>query len=204
MVRAIARTYGSDLGWTELPPPPDLRHLYTRRERSPGERKRVVVHAGASRYLNQWPLERFSAVAKALSSDFDVTWIRHDITTGPAPEGIRTVAVTSLAEFADLLANADLFLGNNSGPMHFANALGCPGVAVTGPSAIGWNPYWYRERWTVLRHPNLHCAPCEKIDHVIWGCSNAETPMACLNYWTPDVVESACRSRLAMPREGAS
>jgi hypothetical protein len=86
--------------------------------------------------------------------------------------------------------------------MHLANALGCPGVAVTGPSARGWDPYWHRGRWTVLRHPDLYCAPCERIERELSGCANAESPMACLKYWTPATVEAACRERLAR-QEGA-
>jgi ADP-heptose:LPS heptosyltransferase len=83
--------------------------------------------------------------------------------------------------------------------MHLANALGLPGVAVTGPSAIGWNPYWNRESWSVLRHPNLYCAPCEVLNQELAGCANLENPMACLKYWTPKKVAEACRSRLGRP-----
>jgi ADP-heptose:LPS heptosyltransferase len=135
-------------------------------------------------------------VAGSLSRDFEVVWISHGDTTGPAPAGTVPTPVGSIGELARWLAGADLFLGNNSGPMHLANALGCPGVAVTGPSAMGWNPYWHRGRWSVLRHPDLYCAPCEKLERELAGCANTESPMACLRYWTPGKVEAACRSLL--------
>jgi ADP-heptose:LPS heptosyltransferase len=103
----------------------------------------------------------------------------------------------SLGAFVSLLASADFFLGNNSGPMHLANALGLSGVAVTGASALGWDPYWYRERWMVLRHPSLACQPCERPNKVIAGCANTAAPLACLLYWSVDAVEAACRGALA-------
>jgi len=196
MARALARSQGGDDGWPETAPPPDLRHLVPPGARPKGGRRRVVVHAGASRYLNQWPLADFASVARALSGDFEVVWITHGGPAGPAPEGTLPAPVGSLGEFAGWLAGADLFLGNNSGPMHVANALGCPGVAVTGPSATGWDPYWHRESWSVLRHPSLYCAPCERLEKELAGCANTGSPMACLRYWTPEKVEAACRDRL--------
>jgi ADP-heptose:LPS heptosyltransferase len=199
MARALARSFGGAEDWPDEPPPPDLRHLLTAVQRPPEGRRRVVVHAGASRELNRWPRERFAAVAGALSRDFEVVWISHGGTTGPAPAGTASASVASLSALAGWLAGADLFLGNNSGPMHLANALGCPGVAVTGPTAFGWDPYWHRDRWIVLRHPDLYCAPCEKLVTPLAGCVNTTSPMACLNYWTAQKVEAACRRQLEQP-----
>jgi ADP-heptose:LPS heptosyltransferase len=196
MARALAKSCGGDEEWPEDSPPPDLRHLLSRGARPKGSRRRVVIHSGASRYLNQWPSENFASVAKSLSGDFDVVWITHGGTTGAAPPGIFGAQVNSLSEFAEWLASADLFVGNNSGPMHLADALGCAGVAVTGPSARGWDPYWYRDRWSVLRHPNLYCAPCEMLSEELAGCTNLDSPMACLKYWTIERVNEECRNRL--------
>jgi ADP-heptose:LPS heptosyltransferase len=143
-------------------------------------------------------------VASSLSSEFEVIWIRHGPEALPVPPGAVDAPVDSLADFAEWVASGDLFLGNNSGPMHLANALGCPGVAVTGPTAMGWNPYWCRDDWTVLRHPNLYCAPCEKLSSELATCGNLANPMTCLNYWSEEKVENACRSRLEKPRVGVA
>jgi len=197
MARTLVGALGMKDEWPAHPPAPELSHLLGGGVRVPRARKQVVIHSGASRPINQWPIERFEAVAVSLAKDFEVLWIMHGGTTGPAPEGTTSVTVTTLGELADLQHGADLFLGNNSGPMHLANALGCRGVAVTGPSASGWDPYWYRERWSVLRHPNLYCAPCEKANKALAGCINLMEPMACMAYWTAGKVEDACRSNLA-------
>jgi ADP-heptose:LPS heptosyltransferase len=203
MARALAQSFGRGADWPDKPPAPDLRHLLAHGGRAAGPRRRVVVHAGASRGMNQWPTERFAQVASSLARDFDVVWISHGASTGSAPSGVAAAPAGSLADLAGWLAGAGLFLGNNSGPMHLANALGCPGVAVTGPTAAGWDPYWHRDRWTALRHPDLYCAPCERLTAGQTGCTNAESPMACLNYWTAERVEAACRQRLGLA-EGAA
>jgi ADP-heptose:LPS heptosyltransferase len=198
MAGALARSVDGNAAWPDAPQIPDLGHLLPRGPRPAGARRRVVVHSGASRPLNQWAPERFASVAKALANEFEVIWIRHGENMAPAPPGTTDAPVGTLAEFAGWAAGADLFLGNNSGPMHLANALGCPGVAVTGPSAPGWDPFWNRERWSALRHPDLACAPCERISVALAGCANLESPMACLKFWTEDKVEAACRSRLSL------
>jgi ADP-heptose:LPS heptosyltransferase len=197
MARALARALGDTGEWEARPPAPDLRHLASAPARPRGERKRIVVHPGAGKALNQWPPQLFASVAASLAGEFDVVWVSHGGTTGDAPRGATQASVRSIAELAGWLSGADLFLGNNSGPMHLANALGCPGVAVTGSSALGWNPYWHRDRWSVLRHPNLYCAPCEAPNREPSGCANLESPMACMKYWTPPMVEGACRERLS-------
>jgi ADP-heptose:LPS heptosyltransferase len=195
MARAVARAIRPQEVLPPKPPAPDLRHLLSQDSAKRGNRRRIVVHAGAGGALNQWGHERFAAVARSLSSEYEVIWIRHG-TIGPSPEGAVDTPVNELGELARWLAGADLFLGNNSGPMHLANALGCPGVCVSGPSAGGWDPYWYPERWTILRHPNLYCAPCERIDRSVNRCANLANPMACLDFWTHDTVLRACRERL--------
>jgi ADP-heptose:LPS heptosyltransferase len=202
MGRSLVHALGGTAPWPEKPPPPDLHHLYRGEPRGFGSSKRVVIHAGASKYLNQWSPENFGAVATALSKDYQVIWISHGGTTGKPPRGTIAIPVCSIGELSEWLAGADLFLGNNSGPMHLANAIGCHGVVVTGPSAAGWDPYWNKERWTVLRHPGLLCAPCELPDRELAGCVNSESPMACLKYFTPRMVEAACRARLETPGSG--
>ncbi len=198
MAAALDRALGGGADWPSRPPRPDLRHLLSKGSRPKAERRRVLVHAGASKRLNQWPRDRFAAVALALSRDFEVVWIEHGPRAGPAPGGTVAAPVSSLSELASWIAGSDLVLCNNSGPMHLANALGCRGVSVTGPSAPGWDPCWEPERWRVLRHPALACSPCERPDRELLGCANLAHPMACLDYWSPERVEVACRESLSL------
>jgi ADP-heptose:LPS heptosyltransferase len=181
--------------WPTTPPPPDLSHLI---DATPARstRPRIVIHAGSSRPLTRWDPTHFATVGARFTSTHEVIWIERPETAALLDPAIRRAAPTNLREFVTLVAGADLFLGNNSGPMHLANALGTPGVVVTGLSAIGWDPYWHRDRWTVLRPTHLACAPCESAHKSVLTCANLAAPLACLHHWTPDVVAAACRARL--------
>jgi heptosyltransferase-2 len=83
--------------------------------------------------------------------------VRAQVETG----GVKCVSLagaTALAEFIEMAAACDLFLTNDSGPMHIASALGVPTVVVfgatdeeaTGPTG---------ERSRVVREP-VECSPC--------------------------------------------
>ena len=64
----------------------------------------------------------------------------------------------SLPEVAALLHRSRLYLGNDSGITHLAAAVGCPVVALFGPSdLIKWAPRGERVR--VIDH-RTRCAPC--------------------------------------------
>ncbi|HZZ21052.1 MAG TPA: glycosyltransferase family 9 protein [Opitutaceae bacterium] len=193
--QALCRALGDTSQWPARAPAPDLGHLLTGARAKSGARRRVVVHPGAGKALTQWSAELFARVASSLSSDFEVVWIAHE-SRSLAPAGCLREEVATLAELAQWIKSADLFLGNNSGPMHLADALGCQGVAVAGASALGWDPYWHPQRWSVLRHPSLSCSPCEDLSKEMGSCANLESPMACMRYWTPAMVEAACRERL--------
>ena len=74
-------------------------------------------------------------------------------------------AVTSLADddvplgmLKALVARCDLLITNDSGPRHFAPALGRPVVTIVGPTDPRWSESGY-ERETVL-NAEVECAPC--------------------------------------------
>jgi ADP-heptose:LPS heptosyltransferase len=185
------------------PPPPDFSHLLSQGVDGSVQpwvsgRPRIVIHAGSSRLLNRWPTERFAAVAARLARDHEVAWVDNPETrAAELPPNVRRFEPSSLAAMASLFASSDFFIGNNSGPMHLANALGCTGLAVVGSTAYGWDPYWHRDRWKSLRHPTLPCAPCESAHKTLRGCALVSDPMACLRFWSAAAVEAACRESLA-------
>ncbi len=64
----------------------------------------------------------------------------------------------SLKELAALTAQARLFIGVDSAPMHIAAAMGTPVVALFGPSGEAqWGPWMTPHRVVTSRHP---CRPC--------------------------------------------
>jgi 3-deoxy-D-manno-octulosonic-acid transferase/heptosyltransferase-1 len=59
-----------------------------------------------------------------------------------AGPGTRLAPKTSLATLAALLDRARIFVGGDSGPMHVACAVGCPVVAIYGPTDPVVNQPW--------------------------------------------------------------
>ena len=196
MARTLVRAAGGT-DWPEVVPAPRLEHLAPAPN---APRTRVVIHAGARDALRQWPLERMAELAGRLARTHSVDWIERPETHAPhLPASVQRVPTTTLAELVTVLRRAGLYVGNNSGPMHFAAAIGTPCVVISGPTSYGWDPYWFPDRHTVLRMLGLACQPCERNEHGVTTCANLATPRICLQHWTVDAVEAACRRTLANP-----
>ncbi len=100
----------------------------------------ALLHPSAGERGRRWPLDRFAEVARRLSRDgLRIVW------TGTSTEHALVARALSLCgawtfafvgrptdELAALIARAALFVGNDSGPMHIAGALGIPLVGVFG------------------------------------------------------------------------
>jgi ADP-heptose:LPS heptosyltransferase len=104
----------------------------------------VGIHPGASRPKGRWPLEHFAWVADSLASRYGSRCIVFVDPEGygadmPARSEVHFVSA-SLREMMALMTCCDVFICNDSGPMHIADALGAPvvGIFTTG------NPVWHR------------------------------------------------------------
>lgn len=67
---------------------------------------------------------------------------------------------SNLNEFANILSNADIFIGNDSGPMHMATAVNTRVICIFGPSRdelVG--PSYYNDKNITIKS-GLECAPC--------------------------------------------
>ncbi len=157
----------------------------------------VLLRPGARQPTQRWPLERFARLAEQLAA-----WgLRSVANFGPGEERLqaewmerwpRAAAVISglrLTELAALAARARLFVGNDSGPTHLAAAVGCPVVALFGPTCAAWWRPWtptYR-----LVQPDCVCGPvAPKRCH-----RQADRP--CLHTVSAEQVAQACRELLA-------
>jgi len=97
-------------------------------------------------------LSYFQEIAQAfIERGVHVAW-----STGPAEEGFDlprgsvVLPTTGLVERARILASARLYIGNDSGITHLAAAVGCPTVAIFGPTdPTIWGPQG--EKTTVVR-----------------------------------------------------
>ena len=72
---------------------------------------------------------------------------------------------TGLSELIDYINAMNVFITNDSGPMHIATALKVPIVAIFGPTDINETaPYipTHTEQSITLLHIDLPCSPCKK------------------------------------------
>lgn len=171
----------SKLELPEVMPAPDL-NAFGRDESAA-----IVIHAGASREYQRWPLRQFAELANRLAETHAVRWIDQGDEAGLS-DAVQRVKTRTLDELVRVIAGAKLFVGNNSGPMHIAAACGTPGVILIGPSSLRWDPVWHRERFDLLREPRLSCQPCDSATKPANRCLNLQAPMACLNRWSVDAV----------------
>lgn len=192
--RALVAALDGARDWPAEPPPPDLGHLAPTVTRHP---RRIVVHAGAKSPMRRWPRDRFAELATRLARDHDVHWIDAPEISSPAPAGTQVAATPALRDLVRHIAGAALLVGNNSGPMHLATAVGTPGVIVSGPSSPVWDPAWHAEKFQLLRAPGLACLPCDRALLAAPACAHSAEPLACMYRWSVDAVEAACRTSLA-------
>jgi heptosyltransferase-2 len=122
----------------------------------------IGVHPGARIAVRQWGDERFAEVAKSLltESDTHILWFSDPGNPSAAPplERCHTVSL-EFRSFLAVLSRCRLLICNDSGPMHVANLLSVPVVAVFGPQKPAWfGPRGARDR-VVISH-EFPCRPC--------------------------------------------
>ncbi len=128
----------------------------------------VAIHPGGYYPSQRWAPERFGQLAQGIVSRYKAGVIAfgsvedNEIlkTIRGMCEKVVPLSGLSLRMLMAVLSRCSLFVGNNSGPLHIAAALGLPTVSITGPTVI---PLWlpYGENHIVLRK-GLDCSPCNK------------------------------------------
>jgi heptosyltransferase I len=110
-------------------------------ERQLADRPRpwLVVGVGARWLTKRWPPEHFATLLEAAQSEFGGTAIfvgtRDDVPLSQiairflSRPALDLTGNTTLPQLAAVLANADVMLANDTGPLHLAAALGRPVVA---------------------------------------------------------------------------
>ena len=130
---------------------------------------RIAVGAGASYGSAKcWPPERFAAALNELVKERDAeallfgtaaeAGVSSAIQAGLKKSAIDLTGKTQIAELPALLSRCTAFLGNDSGAMHVAAAVGLPVVAVFGPT----DPYGtapVSPRCTIAQ-VKPYCSPC--------------------------------------------
>jgi heptosyltransferase-2 len=172
----------------------------------------VGIHAGAGAYslARMWPVERFADVARGLARSHGAAIIvlggpdeveRSALLTemiGKDGRVLNLAGRASIHETAAIIEQCDLFVGNDSGPMHIAAAMRTPVVAVFGPSnKEAWGPYTppgIPSMHTVVSR-DLPCQPCFYRAHSL-GLREGCGPRPCLTGLGHEQVLDACRRAL--------
>jgi heptosyltransferase II len=130
---------------------------------------RIAVGAGASYGSAKcWPPERFAAAINRLLASRAAEVILFGtageaavsaaIRAGLKKEPLDLTGRTQIAELPAMLSRCAVFVGNDSGAMHVAAAVGLPVVAVFGPTdAEGTAPV--TPRCTIVQE-KPYCSPC--------------------------------------------
>jgi ADP-heptose:LPS heptosyltransferase len=103
----------------------------------------VLYHPGAARAEKTWPVEKFAALASRLALDPGLSPV---ISWGPGDEDraarlsaripeARQIPPLDFRGLARVIARASLFVAGDTGPVHLADALGVPTLALFGPDA---------------------------------------------------------------------
>ncbi|MCG3677285.1 glycosyltransferase family 9 protein [Aliarcobacter butzleri] len=121
----------------------------------------------------RWYPEEFAKIAIEMSKKYDIvifggpaeTNIAKDIETELVSKGITNyqnlAGKTTIHELIEKIAGLDLFITNDSGPMHIAAAYKVKTIAIFGPTKFTETNQWNNPNGEIVTK-NLNCAPCMK------------------------------------------
>lgn len=130
----------------------------------------AVLHPAARKPLKRWPPEYYAALAEkfyrekgwnvvVVGMDEDIDTLRAIAVAASVP--VHILVDEPLLHFAALVAQAQAFVGNDSGPMHIAAAVGAPVVGLFGPGSPElFHPVGMRATYI---HHKLECNPCDQV-----------------------------------------
>ena len=169
-----------------------------------GSTLRVAIGAGASYGSAKcWLPERFAEVANRLRAESDAeiilfgtageTAVSNAIVAHMKRKPIDLTGKTAIAELPALLSRCQLFIGNDSGAMHVASAVGLPVVAIFGPTdPFGTAPV--TPKCTIVQD-KPYCSPC--------FLRRCPTDHRCMTRVSSESVTAAARAWLAGTGAGA-
>ncbi|MBM3245367.1 MAG: lipopolysaccharide heptosyltransferase II, partial [Candidatus Omnitrophica bacterium] len=132
----------------------------------------LAVHPGASCPSKIWPHERFAEAADKLIEKYGFkvfiiagpkdTALANSMAKKMHHAGINLSGKTSVSQTASLLKRCNLFISNDSGPVHIATAVGTPVISIFGRAQNGlspkrWGPLGVKDK---ILHKNVGCLEC--------------------------------------------
>jgi heptosyltransferase-2 len=135
------------------------------------ERPTLGINPGATYgSAKRWYPEKFAQVARAFSNTHEIVIfggpgeveMANDIDSQLKGITVSNMAgKTSVEELCAMIGALDIFITNDSGPMHVAAAYQVPTVAIFGPTRHLETSQWMNKKSVIVRH-DMECAPCMK------------------------------------------
>lgn len=134
--------------------------------------KLLAIHPGASCPSKIWPSERFAETADKLIDKYGFkafvvsgpkdTALTRDVVNKMKHKAVDLGGKTSVSQMASLLKRCDLFISNDSGPVHIGSSVGVPVISIFGRSQMGlgpkrWGPLGKKDKFI---HKNAGCIEC--------------------------------------------
>jgi heptosyltransferase-2 len=118
----------------------------------------------------RWYPDKFAAVARVLSTHYDIILfggpneveMAKDIEMNLSGIAVCNMAgKTSIEQLCAMIGGLDMFITNDSGPMHVAAAYQVPTIAIFGPTNHTETSQWRNKKSVIVRHA-MECSPCMK------------------------------------------
>lgn len=136
------------------------------------EDKLAAIHPAASCPSKIWPADRFAKVADALvekygfkiviiAAEKDKEIVRR-VKNSMRHPAIDLSGKTTVSQLASLLKRCEIFISNDSGPVHISSAVGTPVIAIFGRNQAGlsplrWGPVGKKDKFL---HKEVGCVVC--------------------------------------------
>lgn len=157
----------------------------------------IGIGAGSNRGSKTWPEERYAQLGQRLIYELDMFPVmlggpgdiaRNERLIAQWGRGANAAGQLTVRQTAAALAKCRLYVGNDTGTMHMAAAVGT--ICVVAFSAQDWPGRWfpYGKGHVVLRHA-VPCAGCMLIE--------CDRDLQCLTLIEVEDVFEACRKVLA-------
>lgn len=157
----------------------------------------IILMDPGAKPVQQWPLDRFAQVARAISSEIGKPVL---VSAGPAYAtlardlvrlaGPKTACLSGRLDLRELIAQVaacDLVVSCDTGIAHIAGAVGTPAVTLFGPTVP--ERFWFGAKGARTLPSPLPC--CHHDLHEICEVPGYATPGACMQAITPEMVIEA-------------
>lgn len=155
----------------------------------------IGINPGSVRLSRRWPIENFAIIADELKNKYRakivITGNKSELELAEnfnklsREKHVISTGKLSLSDLVNFIRMCKLYISNDTGPMHIANALGIPLVAIMGGGQETTHPYIKKN--VVILKKDINCSPCFR------DCCGR---LDCLKAISPQDVLKACQSLL--------